>query len=151
AGESRVAVDEGEPLSPGLEAVHRSFPPSGDNRVLTVDDCRQVDLDLFRDDTQPAAGARDVRRPGTGDHRLRRRATRIDAGSAGVGALGDDHPLAGARESCGERTSRLATTDNNDVYVHDPPRLCPAGPSMLCKYTSTAAPGNASQFRRGLN
>src|SRR5215472_18512137 len=122
AGESRMAVDESEPLSPCLEAVHHRLPPSGDDRVLALDDRCEVDLDLSGGDTQPAAVTGHVCRPRTGDHRLRRRATGIDAGPAGGAALGEDHPFAGAGEARGEWNSCLATADNDDVYIHGGPR-----------------------------
>ena len=89
-------------------------------------DGRHVDGDrALHHDAVVARAARQVRGVGAGDHRLRGRASRVDAGPAEVAPLDERHLHAGAREPAGERRPGLSGPDDDGVDRHGAIPRCP--------------------------
>src|SRR5207237_3993049 len=97
------------------DALLELLAPLPDDPVLAIDDGGQIDVHGPHPHSQAASGPRDVRRARAGDHRLGRRAARVEAGSAQLAALHEHDLLTGAREPDRKRNSGLPASDDDHV------------------------------------
>src|SRR6266511_598536 len=117
ADEPSMSVEKRQALRP-LELAEHPFSPLAHDIVLATNHRVEVHPDLRRVDPEAAARAGDVSRPRARDHRLRRRAAGIRAGTPGITSFDEQDAPSSACELRRERYPCLPAADDDRVRFH---------------------------------